>query len=131
MERIDENGGIDQFTTGYKSFGIHINPDNSVSCLEWAPGAQQLFLTGDFNGWNRTSHPFKKLDYGKWQLVLPPHEDGSCQIKHLSEIKIAVQTNSGSIEDRLSPWASYVVQPPKDQGTIFKQRVWHPPQTEV
>lgn len=31
--------------------------------------------------------------------------------------------------DRLSPWAKYVVQPPKEsnQGTNYKQRVWHPP----
>lgn len=49
LERVDANGGMDAFTTGYKSFGVHVHPDNSVSCLEWAPGAQQLYLTGDFS----------------------------------------------------------------------------------
>lgn len=42
-------GGIDKFTSGYKSFGIHVNQDNSVSCKEWAPGARQLYLYGDFS----------------------------------------------------------------------------------
>lgn len=38
-----------QFTTGYKNFGIHIQDDNSVVAKEWAPGAQEVFLTGDFS----------------------------------------------------------------------------------
>jgi len=38
-----------QFTTAYESFGIHILDDNSVVAKEWAPGAQEIFLTGDFS----------------------------------------------------------------------------------
>lgn len=45
----DSEGGIATFTSAYKSFGIHINQDNSVSCKEWAPGACQLYLYGDFS----------------------------------------------------------------------------------
>lgn len=40
---------MEKFTQAYKSYGIHINEDNSVSCKEWAPGAHQVFLTGDFS----------------------------------------------------------------------------------
>lgn len=50
VERIeigDEN--LEQFTTAYKHFGIHIQDDNSVVAREWAPGAQEVFLTGDFS----------------------------------------------------------------------------------
>lgn len=44
-------------------------------------------------------------------------------------MKIIVRNQSGQLVDRLSPWAKYVVQPPKEanQGTNYKQRVWHPP----
>lgn len=50
QDKIDENGGgIDEFTQGYKYFGIKVQTDNSVLCREWAPGAKQLFLTGDFS----------------------------------------------------------------------------------
>lgn len=50
IERI-ENGeqSLYNFSKGYENFGIHINDDNSVNVREWAPGAQELFLTGDFS----------------------------------------------------------------------------------
>lgn len=66
-------------------------------------------------------------------VYIPPRQDGSCAITHMSEVKVIVRTNSGQLVDRLSPWAKYVVQPPKEanQGTNFKQRVWHPPAHEV
>lgn len=40
------------------------------------------------DGWNRDSHPYNKLEYGKWELILPPNSDGTPAIKHLSEIKV-------------------------------------------
>ncbi|CAG9861487.1 unnamed protein product [Phyllotreta striolata] len=130
-DSIEENGGgLDNFTKAYRYYGINIQPDNTIICREWAPGAQQLFLTGDFNGWNRDSHPYKKLEYGKWELILPPKEDGSPAIQHLSNLKIVVQNGEGHKEDRLSPFATYVVEPPKEEGTIYKQKFWNPPQTE-
>ncbi|EFA11030.1 1,4-alpha-glucan-branching enzyme [Tribolium castaneum] len=131
LETIDENGcGLDSFTQGYKYYGLHVQPDNTIVAREWAPGAVQLFLTGDFNGWNRDSHRYKKLEFGKWELVIPPKPDGSCAIPHLSEVKVVVETQSGTKEDRLSPYATYVVEPPKDQGTIYKQKFWNPPNSE-
>nr|CAI5837927.1 unnamed protein product [Callosobruchus analis] len=131
LETIDQNGGgLDKFTQGYKYFGINVQQDNTIICREWAPGAKQLFLTGEFNDWNRDSHPYKKLEYGKWELILPPKGDGTPAINHLSEIKVVVETYEGSKEDRLSPYATYVVEPPKEEGTIYKQKLWNPPQTE-
>lgn len=130
LRRIDEaEGGIDGFSQAYKYYGIHIQHDNSVVVREWAPGAQALYLTGDFNGWQWEANPFKRLPYGKWELILQPREDGSCPLHHLSEVKIIVRSPSGQLVDRLSPWAKYVVQPPKEagQGTNYKQYVWHPP----
>lgn len=50
MKRIDESeGGLDNFSQGYKYYGIHIQHDNSVIAREWAPGAKELYLTGDFS----------------------------------------------------------------------------------
>ncbi|XP_046429006.1 1,4-alpha-glucan-branching enzyme [Neodiprion virginianus] len=123
---------FDQFSLAYKHFGVHINPDNSVTALEWAPGARELFLTGDFNGWDRTKTPYKKLDYGKWELKLEPNLDGSSPIQHLSEVKVIVRNNNGELLERLSPWASYVTQPPnRSEGTTFKQRIWHPTDDKI
>ena len=80
LERVKEESNLESFTTGYKTFGIHFNNDGSIYCLEWAPGAKQLYLTGDFNNWNRENYPYKKLEYGKWELTIPPNSDGTPEI---------------------------------------------------
>lgn len=50
MDKVNEyEGGMDKFTQGYKYFGIHVNTDNSVTAREWAPGAVQVYLTGEFS----------------------------------------------------------------------------------
>jgi len=128
MERIEkELGGIDKFTKAYEEYGIHINSDNSVRCKEWAPGAEQLFLTGEFNNWDRSSHPYKRCEFGIWELHIPPRSDGTCVIGHLSELKIAVKTQNGHVVDRISPWATYVVKPKITEGLTYKHLFWHPP----
>lgn len=40
---------MESFTQAYKYYGLHIQHDNSVIAREWAPGAQQVYLTGDFS----------------------------------------------------------------------------------
>ncbi|KAK6620058.1 1,4-alpha-glucan branching enzyme [Polyplax serrata] len=128
LDKITEKEqSIQKFSEGYKYFGMIFNGDNSVTCREWAPGASQLYLMGDFNNWNRESHKFEKLPYGKWEIKIPPNSDGSCAITHLSETKIIVHTQNGEQVERLSPWAPYVVQPPEHEGYLFKQKVWRPP----
>jgi len=133
LQRIETNeGGIEMFSQGYKYYGVHIQPDNSVLAREWAPGAKQVYLTGEFNGWKWEEHPYKQLPFGKWELHLPARPDGSCPIHHLSEIKVIIRKHDGQLVDRLSPWATYVVQPPKEAnlGTQYKQLIWHPPPHE-
>ncbi|CAB0039297.1 unnamed protein product [Trichogramma brassicae] len=119
---------LDAFTQSYNKFGVHVNADNSVTVKEWVPAAKQVFLTGDFNQWNKHLHPFTKLEFGKWELHIPPESDGSCKIKHLSEIKLIIEGPDGNYIERLSPWATYVVPPnnPATDGVNFRQRIWHP-----
>ena len=59
-----------------------------------------MWLYGDFNNWSKFEHPLKKLDFGKWELVLPPTADGECRVKHMSIIKLVVKTQGGEIVDR-------------------------------
>lgn len=50
IEKIEAgDGDLKQFTKAYENFGIHVQNDNSVVAKEWAPGAQEVFLTGDFS----------------------------------------------------------------------------------
>ncbi|XP_062392564.1 1,4-alpha-glucan-branching enzyme [Sardina pilchardus] len=101
-------GDFDQFTKGYQSYGTQKQPNNGLLFREWAPGAEQLYLTGDFNNWNKTSHPFTKKDYGKWELYLPPRRDKTPAIAHESKLKLVILTKEGEDVCRISPWAKYV-----------------------
>ena len=60
------------FANAHLYFGIHRLEDGWVY-REWAPAADAMYLTGDFNNWNRTSHPLTKIDkfIGIWEIKLP------------------------------------------------------------
>lgn len=82
------------------------------------------------DNWQWEANPYMKLEYGKWELKLPPNADGSCQISHLSEVKVIVRDTKGQLVERLSPWANYVVQPTDlAYGTNYKQKIWNPPES--
>lgn len=73
---------LDEFANGYAYFGIH-RTDTGWVYREWAPGAYQLYFMGEFNQWNPTQYPMKRLENGIWELQLQGKEalwDG-CKIK--------------------------------------------------
>merc|ERR1719376_1888810 len=111
---------------GYNMFGPQVEPDGRIRWQEWAPAASGLHLVGDFNQWEKPGLQFRKLEYGRWEVVVPPGTDGLPGIKHGDRVKVLVNG-----EDRISPWASYVVQPPKEQqeyeGVAYCQKFWNPP----
>ena len=37
----------------------------------WAPNADVVSVTGDFNGWDRTRHPMRLRDGGIWEIFIP------------------------------------------------------------
>ncbi|KAI8521139.1 1,4-alpha-glucan branching enzyme [Branchiostoma belcheri] len=130
LDHINQHeGGLEKFSRGYQYFGIHVTEDGGVVMREWAPGAEELFLMGDFNGWNKTSHAFKKLPFGKWELVLPPKADGSCPIDHLSKYKLVVKDKNGHLLERICPWAKYAI--PSDETKIYEATFWNPPEKFV
>ena len=57
---LGEDGTLNQFANGHHYYGFH-HVEGGWYYREWAPSAWQLYLTGDFNNWNQTSHPLKKL----------------------------------------------------------------------
>lgn len=42
------------------------------------------------DGWNPFSHPYKKMDYGKWELFIPPGQDGYPPVPHGSKLKVLI-----------------------------------------
>lgn len=59
LDAINEKeGGIDKFSRGFETQGIHVTSDNGIYCREWAPGAEAVFLTGDFSEFGINSTHF-------------------------------------------------------------------------
>ena len=78
---------LEDFANAHNYFGIH-RVDGGWVYREWAPNAYQLYLTGDFNGWNWTSHPLMKLGNGVWVLFLAG-EDAlweGCRVKTVVDV---------------------------------------------
>ena len=65
-----EYSSLNDFANAHKWYGFHRTEEGWVY-REWAPAADQLYLTGDFNGWHWTDTPMTRLDNGNWELFLP------------------------------------------------------------
>ena len=106
--RLLSNGSsLRDFAQGHNYFGIH-HVDGAWVYREWAPAAHQLYLTGDFNGWNQTSHPLQRLDNGVWELVM----EGDEALWEGCKIKTVVDANMTRTE-HIPLYARRVVQDPK------------------
>ena len=80
---------LNEFANAHNYYGFH-PADGGWYYREWAPSAYQLYLTGDFNGWNQTSHPLKKLEGGSWEIFLPG-EDAlweGCKVKTIVDANL-------------------------------------------
>ena len=64
---LGSKADLASFANGYLYYGIN-RTDSGWVYREWAPGADALHLIGDFNGWNRESHPLTRLPDGTWEI---------------------------------------------------------------
>ena len=64
------HASLKDFANAHSWFGFHRKEDGWVY-REWAPAADQLYLTGDFNDWQWTATPLKRIDNGSWEIFLP------------------------------------------------------------
>jgi len=60
---------IKSFANGHRYFGFHRKREGWVY-REWAPAADKMYLTGDFNNWDISSHQMKKLENGIFEIEL-------------------------------------------------------------
>ena len=102
-------GGLSvaDFANAHMYYGLHLCDDGTMVVREWLPGADEVHLTGDFNGWDRFSHPMKKHEDGVFDITLSKEEamhDGD-------HYKILV-TRAGRTEEHIPAYATYVVQDP-------------------
>jgi len=107
-ERLLKNGGtLNDFANAHEYYGFH-HVKGGWIYREWAPSAYRLYLEGDFNDWNQTSHPLKKLENGNWELFM----EGDDALWEGCKVKTVVDANLTRTE-HIPLYARRVVQDPK------------------
>lgn len=97
-------GTLNEFANAHQYFGFH-HVNGGWYYREWAPSASALYLTGDFNGWDRTSHPLTRLEDGNWEIFLK----GEKALWEGCRVKVVVESALGTA-DRIPLYARRVVQ---------------------
>ena len=60
----------------YDRMGAHPGKDGTRFAV-WAPNAKSVHVIGDFNGWNRGSHPLaQRGSSGIWEGIIPGVKQG-------------------------------------------------------
>jgi len=115
---LPDGGTLCDFANGHEYFGFHKQKDGWYY-REWAPGADALYLTGDFCGWDKRAWPMQKLPNGVFELFLP----GTDTLQDGMQVTVLVHHGGQELE-RIPLYARYVVQDPKTHG--WNARIYDP-----
>ncbi len=101
----------------YEKLGAHpviIDGQGKTYFAVWAPDAKGVFLTGDFNGWNKSSHPLQpKGQSGIWEGVFPSIGHGALYKYHI------VSHHRDYQVDKTDPFSFYSEIPPKTASIVW------------
>ena len=100
------NGSLVDYATAHHEFGFHRTADGWVY-REWAPAADALFLTGDFNGWDTAATPLEKRENGVFEVYL----SGADTLRAGQKVQTIVW-HAGEMLRRIPLYATRVVQDP-------------------
>ena len=104
-ELVGEKGKLSDFADGYLYFGIH-RTDKGWVYREWAPAAEAMYVTGDFNGWDVTGYPMTALENGVFEATFP------ADMLAVGQKIQAVVIHNGQTLRRIPTYATRVVQDP-------------------
>ncbi len=113
------DGKLMEFAMGHFYYGLHRNQDGWIF-REWAPNADDIYLTGMFSNWKeKSAFRLERINsYGDWEIKLPPES-----LNHGELFKLSVHWHGGKGE-RIPSYATRLVQ---DENTkIFSAQIWNP-----
>ena len=105
-ELVGTDGDLKSFAAGHHYFGFN-RTANSWIYREWAPAADALYLTGDFNNWDTGACPLRRLENGVFEVVLP----GENALRAGQKVQ-AIVWHNGQMLRRIPLYATRVVQDP-------------------
>jgi len=91
--QLTENGTLTDSATGHLYFGFHRTEYGWVF-REWLPGADAVWLFGDFNDWNPYSRPLTHIGNGVWEIRL----NGEYTLRHGQCVKLMVGRQGKAFE---------------------------------
>jgi 1,4-alpha-glucan branching enzyme len=101
----------------YRKLGAHPCTRNGVAGTHfavWAPGAQQVSVMGDFNGWTKGKHLlYPRGQSGIWSGFLPGIRVGTAYKYHI------VSRYNGYQVDKSDPFAFYQEVPPRTASIVW------------
>ncbi len=106
---------LKDFGNGHLFFGFHPQKDGWIY-REWAPGAERLFVTGDFCNWERYAYPMKREENGVFSCFIPGRET----LKDGTRVMTVVQRQGAELE-RIPLYINRVIQEPDGSwnGVIY------------
>lgn len=101
----------------YEKLGAHILRINGIKGVHfavWAPNAEIVSVIGDFNGWQRETHPMHpRGDSGVWELFVPDIDEGEIY-------KFYVRSKFGNYaEEKADPFGFYFEIRPKSASIVY------------
>ena len=101
----------------HEKLGAHLlNADGEEGTYfaVWAPDAEYVSVMGEFNGWEKTSHPlYPKGQSGIWERFFLGIGKGTIYKYHI------VSRFSGYRVDKMDPFAIYTETPPKTASVVW------------
>ena len=102
----------------YEKLGSHLTIRDGIpgACFAlWAPNARQVYVIGDFNGWNNEANPLQLRQDGSgiWETFIPGVLKGS-----MYKYSIVSQHNHYRVEKR-DPFSFYCEVPPNRASIVW------------
>ena len=101
----------------YDKLGAHVVNHGGVSGTQfsvWAPNAAQIFVMGNFNGWNKNSDPLQpRAQSGIWEGFFPEIGNGTLYKYH-----IVSRLNDYRV-DKADPFSIFNEIPPKTASIVW------------
>jgi len=103
-ELLRNSKTLSDFANGYQFFGFH-RTETGWAYREWAPAAERMYLTGDFNNWDTYGCPMTRLDNGVFEVLL----EGKDALIPGQKVQ-AIVIHNGQTLHRIPTYATRVVQ---------------------
>ena len=107
----------------YEKLGCHpgtLDGDSGAYFAVWAPDAEYVAVIGDFNGWDKGTHPLAPVEHsGIWSGFIPGVRRGAVYKYHVAS------RYSGYRADKADPFAVYAEVPPRTGSVVWDlKRSW-------